>query len=247
MDKGIAILFIEDEKNVRDTVEELLQLAGFDVTSAENGKVGLDRLRKKHFDIVVTDIMMPEMDGFELLKEIRKRPDTELMPVIFLTARVGLEDKLNGLECGANDYVTKPFEIKELIVRVQNLVQERRKLVKKALTEPDMVVIDSEDNIFLRKMKLVLEDYIAIAEFDVNMLADALHISRSTLQKKVKQITDKSVTAFVREYRLKRANALIIAGYGNISEVARKTGFNSVSYFSTSFKEYYGTAPTKLN
>ncbi len=247
MDQKISILFVEDEKNVRDTVEDLLVMSGFDVSVAENGKKGLDQLRKKSFDIVVSDIMMPEMDGFEFLEHIRNNPKTEVMPVIFLSAKIDLKDKLDGLEGGASDYITKPFEIKELIARIQNQVKLHRNLIKKTLMEPSTIQVESEDDIFIRKIKLVLEDNLSVSDLDLDTLADALNISRSTLQKKMKRITGKSVSTFVREYRLQRANALIVAGYGNISEVARKTGFNSISYFSSSFKEYYGTAPTKID
>ena len=187
---------------------------------------------------------MPEMDGFELLRAVRMNSDMEFLPVILLTAKVGLEDKLNGLELGANDYLTKPFEIKELIARIKSHVELKRNLVSKMLLEPNQIKVESEEDMFMKKVKMILEEKLSDTNLEIDIIADKLFISRSTLQKKIKKITGKNITTFIREYRLKRAKALIIAGYGNISEVAIKTGFNSVSYFSVSYKDYFGIPPT---
>lgn len=243
----IRILLVEDEVNVRETVAEVLRIKGFFVLLADTGKKALEVLKRNTVDLIVSDIMMPEMDGYEFLEELRKRPDTELIPVIFVTAKVDLDDRLKGLERGVNDYITKPFEIKELIARINNLVAERKRLIKRAISEPDAIQVDSEDEVFLKKIKMILEEYISVPELGVDLMAEQLNMSRSTLQKKIKKITNKSVTQFVREFRLKRAKYLLTEGHGNISEVSRKTGFNSVSYFSSSYKNYFGKSPTKLN
>jgi len=215
------------------------------IFTAKNGEEGLKEVVKNRPDLIISDIMMPVMDGFGFLKEIRKNPDTELIPVIFLTGKVMLETKLKSLEFGADDYITKPFEIKELLLKVQNLIKTRRKMLQMLHSNPEKVFSESQDEVFLKKIKLALEDNLKDVDLSMDLLAEQLHISSSTLQKKLKKITGKSVSRFVREYRLKRARDLIDLDYGNISEIASKTGFRNVSYFSSSYKEFFGDNPTK--
>jgi len=246
MEEVISVLLIEDERGIRETIVEMMKKVGFKVASASTGAEGLNFVHRKKIDIVVCDIMMPEMSGFEFLIEMRKNPETELLPVIFLTAKVELEDKLHGLNIGANDYITKPFEIKELIVRVKNRVIEHRMLIQKTIKEPGKLMLESDNDAFLRRINQVLTEYIDYRDLDVNFVANKLNVSRSTLQKKIKRVLNKNITTFIREYRLKQAHNLLLSGCGNISEIAQKTGFNSVSYFSLSFKGTYGIAPSKL-
>jgi AraC-like DNA-binding protein len=180
-----------------------------------------------------------------MVEKLRAEPEYRHIPIIFLTAKSSLEDKLRGLETGAVDYITKPFESKELLQKVSNLLELGKRQMVNALSTPNKQSFESADQTFLTKLRTVIEANISNEKLDVYMLALALNFSTSSIHKKVKQITNKSTNQFIREYRLERAKQMIEDQHANISEIAFSLGFNSVSYFSKSFKDYFGQNPKK--
>jgi YesN/AraC family two-component response regulator len=166
-----------------------------------------------------------------------------LIPVIFLTAKAGFESRLEGLEFGADGYITKPFSTDELLLKIRNTVNARRQLLQAIHTTPDIISVESQDERFLKQVQLAIEGEISNLDYGLNDLAVALSISTSALQKKLKRICDKSVSQHIREYRLKRSRDLIDRGYGNMTEIDSKAGFRSLSYFSKCYKSYFGENP----
>ncbi len=241
-----SVLIIEDDPSVRENLEELLKFKGFTVYSSSDGKKGLDMAFKKEPDLIISDIMMPEMDGYELLRNVRETPSLTNTPVILLTAKTLTESKIMGLEYGADDYVTKPYNAKELVARINNLIEIRRKLKAKAYLESNQTVVESTEDIFMRELIKLFADNLENSNFTIEDVVVELGLSKSTIQRRVKSITNKTFNQFLREFRLEQAKQIIEQKGGNISEVAFATGFNSVSYFSFSFKNYFGFPPTEL-
>jgi len=239
------ILVVEDEVTIRETLVNILEMSCYKVAQAGDGREGLKKIQKSLPDLIISDVMMPDMDGFQLLKKVRENRQTELVPFIFLSAKVELESRLEGLSIGADDYICKPFDMEELSLKVKNILRSRRKLVNNTLSEPKKLKVIPDSEKFLRSLKVILEDKISDKDLDLDYLSGKLSISRSTLQKKIKNITGQNISSYVREFRLRRAKQLIDANYGNISQIAEKTGFSSVSYFSLTFKNYFGHPPTK--
>ncbi|UTW67664.1 response regulator [bacterium SCSIO 12643] len=240
------ILVIEDDATVRENLEELLKFKGYTVFSSSDGKEGLDMAFKKEPDLIISDIMMPEMDGYELLKNVRETPALTNTPVILLTAKTMTESKIMGLEYGADDYITKPFNAKELIARIANLIEIRRKLKAKAYLETNKTEVESTEDIFMRELIVLFADNLDKSQFAIEDVVVEMGLSKSTVQRRVKAITNKTFNQFLREFRLEQAKQIIEQRGGNISEVAYATGFNSVSYFSFSFKNYFGFPPTEI-
>tara|TARA_R110001592_G_scaffold236456_3_gene494779 strand:- start:9 stop:752 length:744 start_codon:yes stop_codon:yes gene_type:complete len=239
------ILIVEDDVAIRESLIDMLEINEYIVFSVENGLKGLELIEQQHLDLIISDVAMPEMDGFELLKKIRDNAKTELIPTIMLTAKVELESKLKGLEMGADDYITKPFEFRELHLKINNLIQKQEKLIHHFSLIPDKNLMPSQDIIFLKKLKFLLEENITESKLQIDFLAKHLCMSTSTLQRKVKKITGKPTVQIIKEFKLKKAQEMITANYGTLSEIAYKSGFNSLSYFSTSYKEFLRKTPTE--
>lgn len=237
------VAIIEDEASLRQTLSDVLIIKGYDVQTANDGVDGFNLIKRYMPDVVISDVMMPRKDGFEMLKDLKSDSETELVPVIFLTAKGGFESRLEGLEFGADDYLTKPFHTEELLLKIRNTVTARKKLLKAMYSTPDKIVVESMDDRFLKQVKLAIEGEISNQAYGLQSLANDLNISTSSLQKKLKRISDKSVSQFIREYRLKRSRDLIDLGYGNLSEISMKAGFRSLSYFSKCYKDFYGVSP----
>lgn len=241
-----GILIIEDDPIVRENLEEILKFKGFSVITAEDGKNGLDIATKREPDLIISDIMMPEMDGYEVLKNVREHPAITNTPVILLTAKTLTESKIKGLEHGADDYITKPFNTKELVARVNNLLEIRKKLKAKAYLESQKTEVESAEDAFMRELISIFTDNIENSHFAIEDIVIEMGLSKSTIQRRVKSITDKTFNQLLREFRLEQAKQILEQKGGNISEVAYAVGFNSVSYFSYSFKNYFGFPPTEL-
>lgn len=240
------ILIIEDDSSVRENLEELLRFKGYTVFSSGDGIAGMDMARKKEPDLIISDIMMPHMDGYELLKNVRETPALSNTPVILLTAKTMTESKIMGLEYGADDYITKPFNAKELLARIANLIELRRRLKAKAYLETNKTEVESSEDVFMRELIVLFANNIDRSKFAIENVVDEMGLSKSTIQRRVKTITNKTFNQFLREFRLEQAKQIIEQRGGNISEIAFATGFNSVSYFSFSFKNYFGFAPTEI-
>jgi signal transduction histidine kinase/AraC-like DNA-binding protein len=242
------ILIVEDSEDVRSHIAEGLDKQ-YIMKMAENGKIGLDLATETIPDLVITDLMMPEMDGVELCKHLKTDERTSHIPVIMLTAKASVENRLEGLETGADDYMTKPFNMQELQIRINNLIEQRRKLrerfSKDGLLEPKDVTVTSPDEKFLQRTMEIIEENLGDCDFEVHILADEVGMSRMQLFRKLKALTNQTPSEFIRTIRLKRAAQLMEKKFGNVAEITYEVGFNNLSYFAKCFKELYGMSPSE--
>ncbi len=242
-----SILLVEDNVDFRFFMKETLHDM-FTVYEAPDGKVGYEMVHKHVPDLIISDVMMPNMDGLELCQMLRKDIRTSHIPIILLTARTADEDKIKGLENGADDYITKPFNMDLLLLRIDKLLKKRSKMQKQFQKtvdiSPSEVQITSMDEKLIKKAVSVVEKNISESSFSVEDLSKELGMSRVYLYKKLMSITGKSPIEFIRIIRLKRGAQLLEKSQMNIAEVAYEVGFNSPRYFSKYFKEEYGMLPT---
>jgi YesN/AraC family two-component response regulator len=212
----------------------------------------LDKALKIVPDLIVSDVMMPNMDGYQLCNKLKTDERTSHIPIILLTARASMESKIEGLETGADDFITKPFEPQELQVRVKNLIQQRNKLKerykKKAgleehLPVPAMPTIDQQ---FLDRAKDVVQNNMANPEFSVENFASGMAMSRVQLHRKLRALIDQSTSEYIRILRLNCAAKLLLQQNANVSEIAYDVGFNNPSYFTSSFSKYFGMSPSEF-
>jgi DNA-binding response OmpR family regulator len=241
-----TILVIEDDSVVRENLDEILSFKGYNVISSENGQQGLSMAKKRNPDLIISDIMMPEMDGYDLVKTMREDYALQDIPVILLTAKTMKDSKIRGLEIGADDYITKPFESKELLARVSNLIERRKQIKARALLESRQTTVESTDDIFMRNLFDFFLNNIENSHFAIEDVVTEMGLSKSTIQRRVKNITGKTFNQLLREFRLEQAKQILEQKGGNISEVAYSVGFNSISYFSFSFKNYFGFPPNVI-
>jgi signal transduction histidine kinase/DNA-binding response OmpR family regulator len=248
MQSESLILLIEDNEDLRVYLKENLD-AEYQVVVAENGKVGLEKALELIPDLILSDMMMPQMDGFTLCTKIREDQRTSHIPFILLTARTTIESKLEGLELGADEYMTKPFNIKEIKVRMKNLLEQRRNLrrsfSREVTIQPKNISVTSVDERFLNHALKVMEEHLGDDQFSVERFAEEIGMSRKNLLRKIKALTDESVNEFIRNFRLNRAAQLLEAKSGTVSEIAYQVGFNNLSYFSKCFKELFGRLPNE--
>ncbi|UYZ57789.1 7TM diverse intracellular signaling domain-containing protein [Hymenobacter latericus] len=242
------VLVVEDNPEVRDYIRTCLA-AEFRVRTANDGAHGLALLKDLEPDLVVSDLMMPQLDGLELCRRLRADEHTSHIPVILLTARAGDEARLTSFGLGADEYLTKPFHPEELRVRIHNLVQQRRLLRQRfgreVTLQPRDISITSADETFLNRAMGVVEQHMADTGFSVERFADEMAMSRVQLHRKLKALTDQSTSEFVRTVRLRRAAVLLQAHAGNVAEVAEAVGFANLSYFSKCFRELYQQSPSE--
>jgi DNA-binding response OmpR family regulator len=221
------------------------------ILTAENGKAGLEKTLDKYPDLIISDVMMPEMDGFELCKKVKTDERISHIPVILLTAKADLDSKINGLEFGADDYVTKPFEARELQIRAKNLIEQRRRLRVKfhRLIEikPGEVTTSSMDEAFLERLLTIFESHLSESDFSTENFAREIGLSRSQLNRKLRALTNLSIHGFLVNLRLKRAAQLLKKRAGTVSEIAYTVGFNSPSKFARAFKNQYGHSPSDFH
>ena len=255
-DDRTTVLVVDDSADIRAYVRGHLERDGrYRVVEADDGEAALAAVRHRLPDLIVSDVMMPKLDGFGLLGALRGDPDTDFVPVVLLTARAEAEDRLAGLGLGADDYVTKPFDAQELTQRIDNLIGMRRRLRERyaappaAPTEPppETLVgpqIGVADQDFLDAVEAVTSDRLADESFDVSALAAAVAQSRSTLHRRLIDLTDESPSAYIRRRRLERGADLLRQRAGTVGEVAYAVGYKSVAHFSTSFSRHYGCTPT---
>ncbi|MGA9291851.1 MAG: two-component regulator propeller domain-containing protein [Ignavibacteriaceae bacterium] len=252
-DKTI-ILIVEDNYDMREYIKESLD-KDYIVEEAINGEQGVRKAESIIPDLIISDRMMPKMDGNELTRILKNDERTSHIPIIILTAKSGQESKLEGLETGADDYLTKPFDIKELQVRIKNLINIRKKLQqkiskieinafgKKENISDKPVKLRSIDEKFLNKIQKIVNDHISEEDFSIEELGNEIGMSRSQVLRKIKALTGKSPSLYVRSIRLMKAKKMIENGDGNISEIAYSVGFSSPVYFSKCFKEEFGYSP----
>ena len=247
-DKKI-MLIVEDNEDVRSYIAGNFS-EKYCILQAGSGKDGYNIACKYIPDIIISDVMMPEMDGIEFCNKIKSTISTCHIPVILLTARSSITHKKEGYETGADSYVTKPFSVDLLDTRVENLIKSRSKLkdyyTRAMLLQPSVVTTESHDDKFIKQLVELVEKYISDSDLDVLKLANELFVSRPVLYRKVKALTDLSIIEFIRTVRMNRAAQLLKTGQYRISEVALEVGFSDPKYFRKCFKEQFKITPSDL-
>jgi len=242
------ILIVEDSEDIRSYIIDGLG-KNFDFIEAENGEQGLDLAMKFNPDLIVSDILMPKMDGYKFCSLIKATIEISHIPVILLTSKSEDEDQLHGLEVGADDYIAKPFNIKILEARIKNIISSRKRLKEKfskdLIYKPADIVITSTDEKFLNKALKTVENNISNHEFDVDLFAREMAMSQSTLYRKLKSLTGESTNNFIKEFRLKQAAKILQNNEVQVSEVALMVGFDDPAYFAKSFKQKFGKSPSE--
>lgn len=242
------ILIVEDHNDLRKFIKDNLS-ENYNIIESSNGKDGLAIAIDKIPDLIISDIMMPEMDGYTFCRNIKLNEKTNHIPIILLTAKASTQDKLEGLELGADDYLIKPFNPEELKIRVRNLIKTREELRRKFTSEmilkPAEVIVPSSQVQFIERLKSIIEANMENESFGVDQLSNEAGMSRSQLHRKLKAIINQSTTEFIRNFRLQRAAQLILQDAGSMAEIAYKVGFNSQAYFNKSFQEFFGCSPTE--
>lgn len=244
------LLLVEDNVDLRTFIKSQLT-EWYRVEAAADGEEGWEKARILLPDVVVSDVVMPRMTGIELLQHLKSYMATSHIPVILLTERSAVENQIEALDYGADFYITKPFRQDYLAAAIRNLVARRRKLFaalveggKETTQTPEVQLITSQDDRFLRKMVAVVEEKMADVNFNVDAVALAMNMSRTTFYRKFKSLTNLAPVEFVRDMRLKRAKEYLDAGAGNVAEVAYLVGFSTPKYFTACFKARFTITPT---
>ncbi len=244
-----TIMIVEDSEDVRFFLSSILKNQ-YNLILAENGVDALEKSVEQLPDLIISDIMMPEMDGLEFCKRIKSDWKTSHIPVILLTARTTVDNKVEGLEYGADDYLTKPFNSRELTARIKNLLEQRKKLREifssSAEIKTEQFKLSTEENEFIQKAIKVVEENIDNPEFDTEKFAEAMYLSRSQLHRKLIQLTNESPGEFIRTIRLKYAAKLLLQKNFNITQVALEVGFNSPSHFTKAFRQFFDCTPKEF-
>jgi signal transduction histidine kinase/DNA-binding response OmpR family regulator len=245
-DEDTAVLIVEDHTGVRLFVREQLQRY-YRVLEAENGSKGFDVAVSSLPDLVLSDVMMPGLNGYELCRALKHDKRTCHIPVVLLTARAGRDDKLLGLDTGADSYLVKPFDASELLLQVRNLIEQRRLLRERfsapIILKPSEMGVTPMDEAFLQKVVTVVQTNLADPDFDVVMLGREVGLSRSQLHRKLRALTNRSPTLLIRSIRLQRAAELLRHKGGSVAEIAYCVGFSSQTYFAKCFREELGCSP----
>ncbi|MGJ1194120.1 two-component regulator propeller domain-containing protein [Sphingobacterium siyangense] len=247
-DKNETLLLVEDNADLRIFLKGQLD-AHYHVEIATNGKEGLEKIHSMMPDFILSDLMMPVMDGIEMLKEVRRDARVCHIPFVLLSAKHAVETQIEGLHYGADYYITKPFEPAFLLTAIHNLLQKRRSYFKQVternapVIQVSEVQIDDKDKKFLDTVVEVVEQHMNQSDFNIDLIAEQLNLARNTFYKKFKSLANIAPVEFVRELRLKKAKLYFDAGLENVSDVAYRVGFNNPKYFSTSFKEMFGISP----
>ncbi len=242
------LLIVDDNQDIRIVLKDIFQ-NNYQILEAEDGEQALKIAKNEIPDCIISDVMMPKMDGFEFTKQIKNSELTSFIPIILLTARTTDESHLEGLKSTADAYLTKPFNNEIVKETVNLLITERKKLHQRysqeLVLQPVDIVINSVDEKFIEKLQLVLDKELSNADFSAEDFASAVAMSRMQLHRKLKSLLGVTSTEFLRNERLKTATKLLKKGKGNISDVAYAVGFNDISYFSKCFKEIYDCTPTE--
>lgn len=243
------IMLVDDSEDILSFLS--LDLSNtYEIETAQNGEAALMILSEKSVSLVVSDIMMPVMDGFELCQRIKSNLNYSHIPVILLTAKNNLQSKIEGLELGADAYIEKPFSPKHLHVQIANLLSNRSKIKNYFANSPlahiNTMACSKEDETFLAKLNDVIVANLANTELNVDHLAELMNMSRSTLYRKINAISDLSANELINLTRLKKAAELLIEGRQNIYEVSQRVGYCSQTYFGRNFSKQFGLSPSEF-
>ena len=246
-DKRATVLIVEDNIDFRFYIKDNLKHS-FNIIEAADGREGWQKTLAMHPNLVVSDISMPEMNGIELCMKIKSDRRTTHIPVILLTALTGEDQQLKGLETGATDYMTKPFNFEILLSKIKNILTQqenmRKTYQKQVEVKPTDELVESPEEVFLQKLLRLIDENISNPNFSVEELSSEMFVSRYTLYKKILALTGKTPNEFIRQMRLKRAAQLLENGYLTISQVCYKVGFKSQKYFVKAFKTEFNVSPS---
>ncbi len=246
--KKETLLVVEDNDDLRRFLVTELSYK-YEVFEAADGEKGEDLALSKFPDLIVSDVMMPKVDGFELCKRIKSNVQTSHLPVILLTARTSEELKMTGYQSGADEYLAKPFNMEILLLRIEKLIAQKNQrqsaFLKKLEVNPKEITITSIDEQLIEKALGCMEKNMDNPDYSVQQFSQDLGMDRTVLYKKMQSITGLAPSEFIRSIRLKRAAQLLIQGQYPVAEVAEKVGFNTQKYFSKYFKEAFGVSPSK--
>jgi signal transduction histidine kinase/ligand-binding sensor domain-containing protein/DNA-binding response OmpR family regulator len=242
-----TLIIIDDNEDIRKYIRDSL-VNDFNIIDFDNATEALASAKKKDISLILCDIMMPVMDGYEFCKLIKSDIETSHIPVILVTAKTADESKIEGYEKGADDYVSKPFNMKLLKIRIHNLIEQREKLkkrIKKLNIEPSMISPTSLDEQFLKKAISLIEENISNNDYSIDDLSSNMRLSSDNFYRKIKNLSGLSATQFITIIKLKRAAQLLDNSDYSISEILYAVGFSSPSYFAKCFKKQYGISPSQ--
>lgn len=247
--KSDKILIVDDDDEIRSYLEEQLSSI-YKTSSANNGDTGIQKALTEIPDLIISDIRMPGTDGYQLVKKLKGNSNTTHIPIILLTAKNDLDDKIIGLEHGADNYIAKPFHMTELKIMIENLLKNRLRVRGKfsgAYQEDKIkpIELESDDEVLMKRIMKVINDNLDNADLKVEMLSKEIGLSRVQLHRRLKEITGISTGEFIRNIRLKKAAELLAEKKVNVSQVAYMVGFSSHTHFSTAFRKFYGISPTE--
>ena len=245
-----VLLIVEDNIDMRQYIRKTLS-AHYQIIEAENGKDGVNKAEENMPDLVISDIMMPEMDGITMTDRLKKDIRTSHVPIILLTAKATDEAKITGLNTGADDYLVKPFNNDELILKVRNMIESRIRVREKARLEfmsgaPTIAAI-SADGKLLQKVKEAILNRLSDEQLSVDSLAEEIGLSRAHFYRKITALTGLPVNELIQSFRLERAGQLLAQHWGSVSQVAYEVGFSNPSYFSKRFKDKFGVSPSEYS
>ncbi|MEQ8473243.1 MAG: response regulator [Marinoscillum sp.] len=232
-----TILIVEDDPGVRETVADLVTALDYEYTMASNGKEALDRLEMERADLIISDIMMPIMDGQQLLRILKSDKNLCTIPVLILTAKADLDTKIETYEMGADGYLVKPFDLKELSFKVKYLINIKENLIKDLANDTE----SEPEWKFILALHAYLESNIRNA--DIESVAQKLNLTKSGFYKKLKRYSNQPFQSYVHVYKLAKAKALIDSGKCDVSEAADRSGFENIDFFSESYHHQFGVAP----
>ncbi|MFI5157363.1 MAG: two-component regulator propeller domain-containing protein [Sphingobacteriales bacterium] len=245
------VLLVEDNHDLRNFIA--IQLRDYyRVEEADNGQIGWDKALKLQPDLVISDIMMPKMDGIQLLNKLKNEAETSHIPVVLLSAQSAIESQIQGLKYGADYYITKPFNIDLILALTENLLKQRKQLFKKLIAgnciidlNPSQIIITSKDEELLKNIIKIVENGMVDTDFNIESVAESIGMSRSAFYRKIKGLTNLTPVEFIREMRLKRGLQFLDAGESDIAQIAYAIGFSDPKYFSNCFKKYYEVSPSE--
>ncbi len=245
------LLVVEDNTELRHYIRSIFEHE-YRIMEAVDGQDGLEKALENIPDLVICDVMMPRMDGFEFCQRLKTDETTNHIPVLMLTAKTNVRSKIQGHEMGADDYLTKPFYREELAVIVNNLILQRNTLrqkyeMKTVSLKPGEVTISSVEEQFISKAKATIESHIKESSFNVEQFALTMNVTSVVLRRKIKALTNQTVTEYVRNYRLQRAADLLRKHGGTVTDIAFQVGFENVSYFGKVFQDVYGKSPSEFS
>lgn len=242
------VLVVDDHPDIRRLLQDALEPDHI-ARSAANGNKAFEQALAAPPDLIVSDVMMPDLDGYQLCRHLRKDRRTSHIPIIMLTAKAGRQDRIEGLQTGADAYLTKPFSREELLTRVRNLIKQREQLREKyprrIQLDPKDISITSTDELFLRRVMQIVEEQLSAFDFSVAKLASHVGLSRVQLHRKIRALTGESPTDFIRTTRLRLAARLLARGGFNVTQAAYEVGFQNLSYFAKCFRDRFGVSPSE--